>query len=792
MKVNCYRAIIYVLLIVCYFSIGCDDMQMLDTMGGGTVDLPEKHLALFSESEEALTPINDMTQWSRNNAVWEKIKGEEAPPKPDFAADWDVDLFEHWFYLYTGFGDGSHLVYDFGDNNFSRFECSVLLPYFCEGLASIEMKWFANNVEVYNSGVINTDVALEVAFDLPPRTRYLKLQVTNAGEDDSCNYFVIGNPRLIPVDPALLMPEPVMQLSEGYLSLTSRSADAITAINDTAEWHGWGSGIWEQTKEQEVPLKPTEFTDWDTDRFEHWFYSFAASRIVFDLKDQNFVYFQCASILPNTCGGSASVEFIWFADDVEVYNSGVIRSASGIRMAFDIPAGTKTLTLQVTDGGDTISCDHYIIGNARLFAKKPEPTLVDMYQTLPEILSSPELEPGKYRIIPTSVGRSDSKITTFYKTIGDTTTDSTEVLIVLNRQPWNETSEGKQVIERDDEIVVEIVRKIRVNDEPRGRFTHTYHEYEGIALLNLTRPERLFEYETVESPPHLAIFTETGEAIHPINSEHEWSGWNDFIWGKTKDSIAAPIPGGFYPPFNVETYDHWFYSHAPCRFIFDLGTHNYTYFDATVQEPNLGCNRAASIEVIWFADGVEVYNSELLSAGDIMEVGFDIPAGTKTLTLQVTDGGNGNSCDGFFIGNPTLRLEKPKVIPHVFIDPAEIRSPAVGQQFTVPIKIANGESVKNYTINVAFDSTALEYISIANADYLSGAIVIPPVVSDGSIQLTVALLNGESDGDGTLATITFEVVAVKSSDIQLSEVIIANSAGERLEATTADAKVVVP
>ena len=495
MKVNYDLSKVFVLLItISCFSIGCEDMQMLDIMDS-TVELPEKHLALFSENEDALTPINDSEQWSRYDVVWERIKGEEVPPKPDFGVDWDVDLFEHWFYLYTEFGDGSRLVYDLGDQSFGKFECFVLLPHFCDGLASIEVKWFANNVEIYNSGVINTDVALEVAFDLPPRTRYLKLQVTNASEDDICNYFVIGNPRLIPVDPALLMPEPVMQLSEGYLSLTSRSADAMTAINDTEEWYGWTEGFWEKTREQEDSPKPRGFVNWDTDRFEHWFYSHAVSRIVFDLKGQNFVSFQCSLILPNTCGTVASVEFIWFAGDVEVYNSGIIRSGNGTKMAFDIPTGTTTLTLHVTDGGDTGACDHYIIGNARLFTEKPEPTLVDMYQTLPEILLSPELEPGKYRILPTRVRRSNYKITTFHKTIGDATTDSTEVRIVLNRQPWSETAEGKPVIEHDDEIVVDIVRKIQVYDEPRGRFTRTYHEYEGVALLNLTRPERLFEYE---------------------------------------------------------------------------------------------------------------------------------------------------------------------------------------------------------------------------------------------------------------------------------------------------------
>ena len=159
MKVNFYRSIIYVLVIMCCFSIGCDDMQMMDVMDGDVV-LPLTYLSLYSESKNTLTPINDSEQWTRDNAIWEKIQGEKAPPKPEFGADWDVDLFDHWFYLYTQSGEGSRLVYDLGDHSYGKFQCSMVLPYFCDGRASVEMKWFVNNVEVFNSGVINTDVVL--------------------------------------------------------------------------------------------------------------------------------------------------------------------------------------------------------------------------------------------------------------------------------------------------------------------------------------------------------------------------------------------------------------------------------------------------------------------------------------------------------------------------------------------------------------------------------------------------------------------------------------------------------
>lgn len=116
---------------------------------------------------------------------------------------------------------------------------------------------------------------------------------------------------------------------------------ALCQINDNLKWVGSGV-IWERIKGEETPPRPDGLVEWDTDSFEHWFYSHAESKIVFDLKDQNFTYFECESILPNTCEGVASVEFIWFANDVEIYKSDVVRSFSGIAMVFEIPAGTKT------------------------------------------------------------------------------------------------------------------------------------------------------------------------------------------------------------------------------------------------------------------------------------------------------------------------------------------------------------------------------------------------------------------------------------------------------------------
>ena len=101
-------------------------------------------------------------------------------------------------------------------------------------------------------------------------------------------------------------------------------------------------------------------------------------------------------------------------------------------------------------------------------------------------------------------------------------------------------------------------------------------------------------------------------------------------------------------------------------------------------------------------------------------------------------------------------------------------------------------------MTVNFDSTALSYVSSAVGDYLPPSdLPLPPVAADGSVTFRAAIISlvpgvpppPPVDGDGTLATITFEVVEAKASTITLTDVIISDAAGDTLEFTTADGMV---
>ena len=119
------------------------------------------------------------------------------------------------------------------------------------------------------------------------------------------------------------------------------------------------------------------------------------------------------------------------------------------------------------------------------------------------------------------------------------------------------------------------------------------------------------------------------------------------------------------------------------------------------------------------------------------------------------------------------------IIPVVSISPTSGTSPAIGEQITLNLNITGGEAVAGYQATMQFDDTALRYVSAANGDYLpAAAFFVEPKVEGNLIKLNAASLAGESNGDGPLATLTFEVIAAKASTLTLSDVLLTNSAGE--------------
>ena len=128
----------------------------------------------------------------------------------------------------------------------------------------------------------------------------------------------------------------------------------------------------------------------------------------------------------------------------------------------------------------------------------------------------------------------------------------------------------------------------------------------------------------------------------------------------------------------------------------------------------------------------------------------------------------------------------------VSVEPAEVESPAAGEELMVNINVTGGAGVVGYQATVNYDATALEYVSAANADYLpAGAFpVIRP--GDGSVLVGAGGATAAAAADGTLATVTFKVIEAKASTISLTGVVLSDAAAAELEVTTMDGMVTAP
>ena len=185
-------------------------------------------------------------------------------------------------------------------------------------------------------------------------------------------------------------PEPVndIQINDGnamYLALVSEDSDTLVPINNATEWSGWNGWFWEKTRGEQPTEPPAGFSGHYVDRFNHWFYSHAESKIVYDISGTDYSKFDGYLITPNSC--IETIELIWLADDIEIYNSGRIRTFEPLHIMFNIPSNAEMLTMRVTDGGDGLHCDHWILGNPRLLQTEqsvlPKSKLT-IPQTIPE------------------------------------------------------------------------------------------------------------------------------------------------------------------------------------------------------------------------------------------------------------------------------------------------------------------------------------------------------------------------------------------------------------------------
>ena len=169
-------------------------------------------------------------------------------------------------------------------------------------------------------------------------------------------------------------------------------------------------------------------------------------------------------------------------------------------------------------------------------------------------------------------------------------------------------------------------------------------------------------------------------------------------------------------------------------------------------------------------------------------------SGEETVPPVTEDGGDADTTTdgGGEDTTTTPPVEPPTVVPEgpvVSITPASVTSPAVGEQLTVEIQVAGVENVFGYEFTLMFDAAALRYAESANGDYLSGAFFAPPMLkNDNQIALSAGAGAASEAENGTLASVTFEVISRKASTLTLADVLL-DYGGSTSEPQAVNAKI---
>ena len=194
---------------------------------------------------------------------------------------------------------------------------------------------------------------------------------------------------------------------------------------------------------------------------------------------------------------------------------------------------------------------------------------------------------------------------------------------------------------------------------------------------------------------------------------------------------------------------------------------------------------------VWL-NGKVVHNNAI----DRGSSGFDdiflvnLVAGNNLLMVKVSERSGGWSMS-VGVDADVNAVYKPSTI-FLSISPLPVVSPPVGEQFVVSIDIANGRDLTGYQLTLTFDITALRYVkSIQTTGYLpSKSLVVTPRITGNKVTLATISFDGVGQGNGTLAHVTFEVVAYKTSTLVLEAVKLVDSETNALPISVKNGKVV--
>ena len=311
----------------------------------------------------------------------------------------------------------------------------------------------------------------------------------------------------------------------------------------------------------------------------------ANSEIVYDLEGSNYEYFETYVGVDRNIPeqNNSSVVFKIYADDVEVYNSGVMRYNTEAKLVRIPVSGVSELKIVANDAGNGNSSDHASFGDAKFLITDSLPEL-----TIPESISTVLGQPIDINQAYTATDAEDGNIT--------------------------------------DNVIVEGT----VNFDKTGKYPITYTVTDS-------------DGNTVTKTRSIAVVDMND---FTYLSDLDWKSVNYSYTTPVKDTnISGATISLTNEDGSAKTFEKGIGSHATSTIVYDLTGNDYSYFTSYIGVTRNMYNSIASIGFEVYVDGVLKYSSEVMTGKMSMEfVKVDI-TDAKELKLVVNDGGNGIGSD---------------------------------------------------------------------------------------------------------------------------------------------------
>ena len=322
----------------------------------------------------------------------------------------------------------------------------------------------------------------------------------------------------------------------------------------------------------------------------------ANSEIVYNLEGKNYEYFETYVGIDRNIAqqNNSSVIFKVYADDVEFYNSGIMKWADDAKLVRIPLEGVSELKIVADNAGNGNASDHASFGDAKFLILNAAPTLS----------------------IPKSV--------------------STKVGYPIE---LNEEYSASDAEDGDLTNNIEVAGEVNFNKAGKYELTYKVTDSDG----NTTTKTRTIAVVDMNDYTYL--------------TEYDWNSTNNSYTAPKKDiSISGRALRLTGENGQEVSYERGIGSHSTSTIIYNLSDKDYAYFTSYIGVDRQMYGTVGSVSFEVWVDGEKKFDSGLMTSRDSQKyVEVDIN-GAKELKLVVTDGGNGNGSDHATWGDTKLHF----------------------------------------------------------------------------------------------------------------------------------------